>query len=243
MNIRKWIKSNIKSILLYILIVFLFFTVYKRNKQIKIDSYNIKSLTEEITYNKDEYDREVASKSILMLDIASLKEINSNLYKEIELGEKRNLSEINSLKLNINLLQDSISELQANLIKVDSNLYVYNVVDTNQYYRYISNINVLSQCKPDNVYQQILEHSINADIIIKKYFKQNQIKLDVYSNNPFVKFNQIEGSIINIPSIPSRKRFSLGVGLFVGPTYGFINKQFDVSVGLGFTLNYNLINF
>lgn len=131
MNIRKWIKSNIKSILLYILIVFLFFTVYKRNKQIKIDSYNIKSLTEEITYNKDEYDREVASKSILMLDIASLKEINSNLYKEIELGEKRNLSEINSLKLNINLLQDSISELQANLIKVDSNLYVYNVVDTN----------------------------------------------------------------------------------------------------------------
>jgi hypothetical protein len=66
----------------------------------------------------------------------------------------------------------------------------------------------------------LLKDEILADIIIKKYINNNQINLQVTSNNPYLQITNIDGSILDVADynkVEKPKRFSLNIG----PQFGF----------------------
>ena len=64
-------------------------------------------------------------------------------------------------------------------------------------------------------------------------------KVYVTSNNPYLQYNNIQGVVLP----KTTPRWSIGVGPQVGIGYGFINKKPDVYVGVGLSINYNLVSF
>jgi hypothetical protein len=68
----------------------------------------------------------------------------------------------------------------------------------------------------------LLKDEILADIIIKKYINNNQINLQVTSNNPYLQITNIDGSILDVADynkIEKPKRFSLNIGPQFGMGY------------------------
>lgn len=67
-------------------------------------------------------------------------------------------------------------------------------------------------------------------------------KMFATTDNPYVTFTSIE-SVIDERIIPKKKRWSLGVTLGFGTTYGLAHKKFDYGPTLNFGLSYALCQF
>lgn len=246
-------RSNIKTICIVILsfiIAVLIGVQSCSSYKIKQQKINISALTDSVTVIKDKYGNEVYSKNILLADYNDLKKLNQELADEVKKGNKKNLAEINKLKMVVSILQDSLNNLDGKLIEKDSNTYVYEFIDSTQYNVFKSKVTVTSSNQPDSILLNRIKDEVYADLIIKKYITDDKITLSVYSNNPMLSFTNIDGSIIDISQykkLEKKKRFTFGVGIStgVGYTYGLTSKKSDLGtyLGVGLTLQYNIISF
>lgn len=246
-------RSNIKTICIVILSIIIAVLIGLQgcsNYKIKQQKINISALTDSITIVEDKYGNEIYSKNILLADYNDLKKLNQELADEVKKGNKKNLAEINQLKMVISLLQDSLNNIEGELVEKDSNTYIYEFVDSSQYNVFKSKVTVVSTNQPDSILLNRIKDEVYADLIIKKYITDDKITLSVYSSNPMVSFTNIDGSIIDISQykkLEKKKRFTFGVGVStgVGYTYGLTTKKSDLGtyLGVGFTLQYNLISF
>ena len=90
-----------------------------------------------------------------------------------------------------------------------------------------------------SLFDTTLSLNINKDKIYLDYtLALKDGKVYVQSDNPYVKYNEIQG--LTIPSnIAKTKRF--GIGPSVGYGYDFKFKKFSPYIGV--SVNYNLISF
>lgn len=251
------IKLNLQSIekiVLYaipvILIFFLCYQNVKLKNKVHNNEINISALTDSLEITKDKYNREVASKNILLVDYNTLKETNSYLSDELQKSKKKNLAEIHKLNITINNLNDSIKNIEGSYKEYLNNKYIYEFKDSNEYRTFITNVEIESLNKPDSVNMTLLKDEVFADLIIKKYITEDKINLQITSNNPNLHIDQIDGAVLDINEIYNLKpcpKFSFNIGPQFGigwvkstePNFGNVGFYF----GIGFGISYNLINF
>lgn len=251
------IKLNQQSIniVLYIILIVVIIILssviaYKQNT-IRENQYNITALQDTLSVEKDRYQRLVYSQNILLMEAKELKTYNQDLYKEIQKGTKKNLAEINKLQLIIANQSDSIKNLQGNLISEDSLKYTYEFYKTTDFLTYNQQLSVYSTVKPSLVQSDFLSYQVKADLILKKYIDNNQIRLQVISNNPYLVISSIEGSVVDISKYQKpqkRKNWTLSAGLQLGtgvivPYTNQQQVQAGFYGGFGLTLGYNIISF
>lgn len=64
-------------------------------------------------------------------------------------------------------------------------------------------------------------------------------KIFVESRNPYLTITDIDGAVINQNLITKTKRFSHGISLGFGITYGLINKKIDIGPQISYGLHFN----
>ena len=229
LDILKDFWSKYKTqIIMGLAIVFLIFFLIKscdtnfKNKSIYDN--NIKALTEQMETWKTKAGDLVAEKTVLQGDIKLLKQTNEELYNQVE-KLKVKPKEVIYVETEI------INNVHDTTYVVDST-YIKKNFDFSDKWRTLSGY--IEYNKP-NLGLTIDKDITKADFTIA--IKDS--KVFVTSNNPYIQYNDIQGVVL-----PKQKpTFSIGVGPSVGFGYGFINKKPDFYVGLGISINYNLLTF
>ena len=229
LNIIKniWNKYKSQIILILCLLVCGFFLIRSCENNLtnkRIYDNNVKALTEEVQTWKTKAGDLVAEKTVLEGDVNLLKLTNEDLYNQVK-ALKAKPKEVVYVKTEI------VNEVHDTTFVVDSTYAKKNFDFSNQW-RKLSGF--VEYNKPN------LNLSINQDITYADFtIAIKDSKVYVTSNNPYIQYNDIQGVVVP----KSEPRWSIGVGPQFGIGYGFINKKPDVYVGIGLSINYNLISF
>lgn len=196
------------------------------SKYYDLNNSNIEALTDSISYYKDKNGNLIASKKILEGDLSTLKIANDSLYDVIKKMNVKDPSSIIHVNGTIeNPSNDTIWKIDTiyniNLSKDFNFNNEFRILEGNVYFK--DSLLGLNICK-DNIY-------LDYTLVIE----DNIVKIN--TNNPYVKFNRIEG--ITIPK-PKHKAW----GLTIGPAiYGGINpftKKFDYGIGISLVYGYRI---
>jgi hypothetical protein len=207
-------------------LLFLFRSCANQIESKKIYDNNVKALTEQMQTWKTKAGDLVAEKTVLMGDVKLLKQTNAELYEQVE---KLKAKPAEVVYVNVEVpypVHDTTF-----LMPADTN-YIKQTFDFSDKWRALSGY--IEYNKPT------LGLTIDKDIVYADLTVAiKDSKVYVTSNNPYLQYNDIQGVVLP----KTTPRWSIGVGPQFGVGYGFINKKPDVYVGVGLSINYNLISF
>lgn len=222
-----YIIISLISILILILIIF-----HKRSKEENLQQ-NLNAAIDTLTITKLKNQELLYEKKIFILKI-------DELNKYLNISKK----EINTLKKELNSKISYISKISSS-IKIDSTINIndsiYFINDT------IKNIFSYSDKWLQFAGKTLIYKEYSKTTLDKLYIPTNLTigltennDIFVKSENPYLTINNIEGSIIKGSNLnPSSKKFSHGLQLGIGPTYGIINRKFDLSIYLGYGIEFS----
>ena len=223
---KYWDKYKSQIILVLSLLVCVFFLIRgceNRMADKHIYDNNVKALTEQVETWKTKAGDLVAEKTVLEGDYKLLKQTNEELYEQVK-KLKAKPKEVVYVETEI------VNEVHDTTYVVTDSSYVKKNFDFSNQWRKLSGF--IEYNKPN------LGLTINQDITYADFTVAiKDSKVYVTSNNPYIQYNDIQGVVMP----KTAPRWSLGVGLQTGVGYGFINKKPDVYVGVGVSLNYNLL--
>jgi len=223
---NKYKSQIILSLALVISLLFLFRSCTNQIDSRKIYENNVKALTEEVQLWKTKSGDLVAEKTVLEGDINLLKQTNEDLYKQVK-ELKAKPSEVVYVNVEV-----PYPVHDTTFVVSDSTTYIKHPFDFSNKWRILSGF--IEYNKP-NIGLTIDKDIVYADLTVA--IKDS--KVYVTSNNPYLKYNDVQGVVLP----KTTPRWSIGVGPQIGVGYGFINKKPDVYVGVGLSINYNLISF
>lgn len=215
----------------------------------KINKANITALTDSLKIEKNKLGEVVKSKSLLIMDINDLKNTNSDLNNEINKlssKDKRNLVEINKLKITIDMLVDSLERLQPGpIVVVNDSTKSYPFSKINKFRELKWDVDVTNKKDGTEIVTSTIKaDKIYADLVINKTKEKNNLVLSVSSSNPYVNVTNIDGSVIDLNAYNSYQKPKLfGIGLHVGYGLSTNNGVVFLSPYIGVGLSYNLIRF
>ena len=202
--------------------------------QVKINKHNIEALTDTITYYQTKNGKLVAEKNILIGDMSDLKIANEDLYNKVKSMKVSNPQNVVYIKSTVeNEKHDTMWTVK---IKRDT-IYGKPFIDKKEFafnnkYRELEG--------QVSLFDTTMTMSINKDKIYLDYtLAIKDGKVYIQSDNPYVKYNEIQGLSIDGFKYKRQKRF--GIGPSIGYGYDFINNKFSPYIGI--SLNYNLICF
>lgn len=247
----QFIIKNFKNIFLICLILYIFY-LGSSYLNVKDNLYNTtlnyEASIDSLRITKNKLGDLVYSKKIYIKSIDELKKENNSLYKEIDklkYSEKKNLIEISKLSVSLNHLKDSINQTYDSSYK-ELNQYKYNFELSDKYRTLEGYTIVHSQCIPDSSFFYLEKDSIYVDFVITKKEINSGIELGVSTDNPYVKVNDIQGSIVNIDKFEKyqkQKKWGLGVGIGISSGYDLLNKSIFIGPSIQFSINYNLLTW
>ena len=224
-KIVKFVKQWLPWILSIIFIVLFSISARTcRENSIRSES-NYHALVDSITYYQSQMGALVASKTAFESNIKELKLVNSKLYEEIE-------------------------DMRIKLSKVSNAVHVEGKIDFGE----TDTIYLIQRDTIDNSFRQDFDFSnkwrllngtvavnndsmkmnISKDLVILDYtvaMDENN-KIYIKSNNPYVLFDEISGF-----TVPKPKRTHFSIGPSVGVGYGVFNRKPDLFVGVNVTWN------
>lgn len=192
--------------------------------------HNIIALTDTISYYESKTGELVASKTLLEGDMKILKLANDSLYNIVKNMKLSNPTTVVYVGGEIH------NEPQDTVWRTDT---------------LINNLNIRKEFAFNNPYRSLEGYvsandstiglNIEKDLIYFDYtVAVENSKVFIKSSNPYVKYNEITG--ITLPS-PKKKHWSLGIGPHIGYGYDFQNKHFNPYVGIGLSINYNILSW
>lgn len=224
-----WAKYKSQIILglaLIVSLLFLFRSCANQFESKKIYDNNVKALTEEMQTWKTKAGDLVAEKTVLEGDYKLLKQTNEELYEQVK---KLKAKPTEVVYVNVEV---PYPVHDTTFVVSDSTTYVKHPFDFSNQWRTLSGF--VEYNKP-NVGLTIDKDIVYADLTVA--IKDS--KVYVTSNNPYLQYNDVQGVVLP----KTTPRWSIGVGPQFGVGYGFINKKPDVYIGVGLSINYNLISF
>lgn len=229
-NFLKTYKTNFILGLLLVLSILLNGYVIKSCSDTKSQlNNNIIALTDSIKYHKTKTGEVYVSKTLLDGDLSTLKLVNDSLAQVIK---DMRISDPSSVVYINNIIENEVHDTTW-IAKIDTlHPSVQKDFAFNNEFRVLEG-NV-------SYADSTLGLHINKDLIYFDYImaiENNKVYLK--SNNPYVKFNEVQG--ITIPK--AKPKWSLGIGPHIGYGYDFVAKKSNPYVGIGINLNYNLINW
>lgn len=187
---------------------------------------NVVALTSELETWKTKTGDLVAEKTILQGDIELLKHTNEDLYEQVKKLKARPKEVIYVETEIINEVHDTTYVMHP-----DSS-YIKKNFDFSNQFRTLTGF--IEYNKP-NLNLSFTQDIVKADFTVAV----RDSKVYVTSNNPYIKYNDIQG--VTIPHY--KPTWSIGIGPSFGGGFGIINKQFDFYAGISISLNYNFITF
>lgn len=224
-----WNKYKSQIILILCLLVCGFFLIRSCENNLtnkRIYDNNVKALTEQMQTWKTKAGDLVAEKTILQGDIELLKHTNEDLYEQVKKLKARPKEVIYVETEIINEVHDTTYVMHP-----DSS-YIKKNFDFSNQFRTLTGF--IEYNKP-NLNLSFTQDIVKADFTVA--IKDS--KVYVTSNNPYIKYNDIQG--VTIPHY--KPTWSIGIGPSFGGGFGIINKQFDFYAGISISLNYNFITF
>lgn len=248
-NLKTLVKKWYSKIGISLLVIFSISLNFKQCTDIKIQSQNIKGLSDTLKVTKNKLGEAVKSNGLLLMDINELEENNSSLMLEINKlskKDKKNLIEINKLSITIDFLKDSLDKKEIikpdTSIVVDSNTVIYPFSKSSIYRELKWEVTVFS--KEKQVTSTITSDKIFADITIGKKEEKNKITLFASSSNPYINITKLEGAVIDLSAYNKfQKKKPFGLGLHIG--YGLSTNKGIVFISpyIGVGLSYNFLRW
>lgn len=200
------------------------------NNSKNLNNNNIIALTDTIKYYKTKSGELAVSKTLLEGDLSTLKLANDSLYKVVKDMKVSDPSTVVYIK---SYVDNPEKDTVWNIIRDTIHGEITKDFAFNDKYRslegYItsSDTTLGLNIKKDQVYFDYTLAIEDSKIYLK-------------SNNPYVKFDNITG--ITIPK-PKKYKYSIGIGPQIGYGYDFVAKKGVPYVGIGISLNYNILSF
>ncbi len=222
-------KKTILGTFLYVLLIICLSISIKQCSTIKREYRdNIEILNDTIEYYKAKNGNLVATKLAYKSDLKTLKILNEDLYKQID-----NLKIKNKVKDIVYINTDIVHELHDTMYIVNHDTIVngfYKDFNFNNKYRLLEG-NV--RYNNDSLGVSITNDIVHVDYTVA-IDKNN--KVYITSDNPYVKYNEIQG--YTIPK-PKKKRWNVGPS--IGYSYDIKKNTFSPVVGI--SLQYGLIQW
>lgn len=211
-----------------VLISVIFFGYRYFSEKVDISDQNLKAAKGEVTVLKGQNDELIYTR-------------DSYILKEKDLEEQLGItkSELKTLKKKLDSSIAYISKLEAEILVKDVVMEKDTIIYINNNYSVIPfkysdkwlNFKGKNDLTFDNnvlndVKTTITEMSLSADLKVG-LTDNNQIFVE--TDNPYIKFNSIEGAYLNKEVAQVRKvRFTYGFQLGFGVNYGIINRKIDI---------------
>lgn len=224
-----WNKYKSQIILVLCLLVCGFFLIRSCENNLtnkRIYDNNVKALTEQMQTWKTKAGDLVAEKTILQGDIELLKHTNEDLYEQVKKLKARPKEVIYVETEIINEVHDTTYVMHP-----DSS-YIKKNFDFSNQFRTLTGF--IEYNKP-NLNLSFTQDIVKADFTVAV----RDSKVYVTSNNPYIKYNDIQG--VTIPKKEPMWTISTGPSFSAG--YGLINKNFDVYVGWSIIFGWNIKSF
>ena len=191
--------------------------------------HNIEALNDTIKYYQDKNGNLVATKLAFESDVKTLKELNRNLYDQIDSLKLRpnNVAQIIDIGGEIENPQQDTAYivLRDTIVKGFTKSF-----DFNDKYRTLEGI---VNYRNDSLGMHILKDVIYFDYTVAM---DKDARVYVKSTNPYVKYNEISGF-----TVPQQKKKRWNIGPAINFGYDPINKNWALSGGI--SLTYGLIQF
>ena len=233
-----WNKHKYTIMLLLLSVVLVctnLFAIRQCNSYKDQNNNNIVALTDSIHYYKTKTNELYVSKTLLMGDLKTLQLANDSLYnviKEMKLKEATTVVHFN------NTVENEPKDTTWTIDKpTGDGTITYPRLDKS--FAFVDQYRELT----GNVFlnDSILGLNIDKDKVFLDYVLAiENNKVYIKSNNPYVKYNEIEGLII--PQ-PKKKWFTLVVGPSFNYAYDFNNKKFGPSIGISVVYGLDLSRF
>ncbi len=221
----KFKQQIILILIIVVLCINTIFTIKGCQQYKKQNNQNLIALTDTIKYYTTKNGETYVSKEMLIGDLNSLKIVNDSLYriiKEMKLKKPESIVYINS----------QIDNGQKDTVWIINNDTVYEK-------KYLSkdfNFNNEYRELEGNVSlkDSTLSLSIDKDKVFFDYtLAIENNKVYVKSNNPYIKYNDIQG--IELPK-PKKSIWGITVGPSIGYGYDFNGKKFGPNIGINATV-------
>jgi len=229
-----WNKYKYMIIMLLLSVVLIctnLFAIRQCNSYKDINNNNIVALTDSINYYKTKTGELYVSKTLLTGNLKTLELANDSLYqviKDMKLKEATTVIHFN------NTVDNQPKDTSWNVKDSVGTIITYPRLDKS--FAFVDQYRELT----GNVYlnDSILGLNIDKDKVFLDYVLAIENgKVFIKSNNPYVKYNEIEG--LTIPQ-PKKKWFTLVVGPSINYGYDFNNNKFGPSLGISVVYGLNL---
>lgn len=246
-----------------IILGIIFFQTCNSNKQLKQDvlksEINRKALTDSIRLVKNKAGELQSEKNAFVAINKELKDLNNNLYNEVkkQKGNVLSLTILNAnLSMKINTLEDSLRNSKHGVI-YNALTNSYSIPwDFNQTFDEKNNriIEGHTVARWDSLSNTLLNEgtildkfNLNFNIVTGLSEEDNNLKIFVKSNYPDLKFNNIEGALIDPNKSPLIKKLMNQKRWSIGPNagYGMVITSSGIKTGLivGVSLQYKFFSF
>ncbi|MGL5692117.1 MAG: hypothetical protein ACRDD8_15055 [Bacteroidales bacterium] len=188
----------------------------------------VKKLNGELVYKMESYD----------VSISKLKHTNNELYNEIKHLKD---NPIVVFKTKIEYVIDTIkTESTKDSVLMGNGIKRYNFHWYNNNHPTIDISGTTMIQLYDNIvtdYETTVDNTtVKIDLLCSVSENKDKVIFQIAPKNPNVKIESIEGySIYNKRNKPKK----IGLSVFGGPSYGFNNRAFDLSIGVG--ISYDIL--
>lgn len=213
---------------------------------------NICAITDSLTYFTDEYNRINVEKHSYILTQKELKE-------QIGLLERKNREYITFINTNIGI-KDTIelpTYIEREISNEDNIIKEQGTINIDRNNTYGKSSNQFHISIPYSITDSLttypatidVSHNIYVESIMERNNKTGETFVRLVSDYPNIKFNTVDGYVINDVVNKNIKTKRKGIGLSVGPSlsfgYDMMNKKIVPTVGVGLTIgfNYNILQW
>lgn len=241
-------KINLNTILVGGLIVFALLYLERCGRvgslkdEVKIGEMNQRVLSDSVRNYKDKSDDLVYQRGILIASKKELKQLNSNLYKEIK-DLKDNPKVIYKTEI---VIKRDTTPIETIVEVVDSDSYKFQSEYDTTYSEgnfqkiKISTLFDIDSTGPNNIQTKIEENSFGMSLITGLVEGKDNYEIFVKSNYPGFEVTSIEGSIIDKKMIQSNEsQWVIGPQFGYGITLNGGSVLYGPTLGIGVTYNLN----
>lgn len=237
MNKKNIIIGSIIAVLAILLITSFLWNRDVRNK-LRIAQHNVETALDSIRYLKDANGNLYAEKKSFIATISELKELNTEMYENIQSLQKKLQKKILAGSDIGVVVVDTIYQDKIIEYTLDS---LVNIPFSDQ----TINANSLVRIHRDNI--RLQQFTYNLDIPLEVYFTKDY-QIIARSKNENVTFSKLNSFIDpSITKYRNRKRWGFGIQAGVGfmPGYDLVRKDLVPAVGpyLGVGISYHILQW
>lgn len=220
------------------LLLTIFYTSNKKHKhELELAELNIIALNDTITYTRNKFGEEQASKNELIVDIKNLKNVNKDLASEVDKlnkKDKKNLIEITKFQIEIKRLKDSVDKLNNGVTEIKPGVFKIDFSKKDTFREIEGYTTLKTTSKPDSIETFLTTDNTYTDLTVGRRSVKDGIEIFASSSNPSVKVTKIDGALLKpeeMAKYMKKKKFVIAGGIGYGATIKGLQPFAGILIG------------